>query len=264
VTRVGSVAGLWRYPVKSMIGEALESFEIGPSGVVGDRARAVVDADGRVGSAKHPKRWPGLFAMRAGYLEEPGTARAPAAVRLSLPGGLSVTSDDGALPSLLSEQFGRPVALLDAPPPGAHAVEELDDGGEERFALPPGTFFDEAVLHLVSRAALERLASEHREGDFAPERFRPNILVETETTGFPEDGWIGGRLTIGDEVTIAVSGRCRRCVMVSLEQEDRPRDPRILRTAAQLHDADVGVYARIIRGGCVRRGDTVRLLEETR
>jgi hypothetical protein len=86
-----------------MIGDALASVEIGPGGLVGDRARAVVDADGRGGSAKYPKRWPGLFAKRAEYPEEPSTARTPPAVRLTLPGSLSVTSDDGALPRVLSD-----------------------------------------------------------------------------------------------------------------------------------------------------------------
>jgi uncharacterized protein YcbX len=262
VTRVGAVAGLWRYPVKSMIGEALSSAEIGPGGVTGDRGRALVDTDGRVASAKHSKRWPGLFDTRASYIAEPGANGALPAVRLDLPGGVSAASDDDALAALLAERFGRPVALLDTPPAGARAVEEAEDGVEDSFALPPGTFFDDAVLHLVSSAALARLGEAHPEGHFAPERFRPNVLVATIADGFPEDGWIGRQLAIGDDVRLAVTGACRRCVMVSLEQEDRPRDPRVLRTAAQVHDADVGAYATVVRGGRVRVGDPVDLLEE--
>ena len=261
--RVGTVEGLWRYPVKSMIGEAIESTDIGVGGVAGDRARALVDADGRVGSAKHSKRWPGLFTTRAAYLEEPGSSASVPPVRLTLPGGATLASDDDSLASALSEHFGRPVALLDSPPAGARAVEELDDGVEESFALPPGTFFDDAVLHLLSVAALARLHEAHPSGRFVSERFRPNVLVSTgDGPGFPEDGWIGHGVRLGRDVEIAVTGRCRRCVMVSLEQEDRPRDPRILRTAAQLHDADVGVYAHVVRDGQVRLGDPVHLCEE--
>jgi uncharacterized protein len=261
VTRVGEVAGLWRYPVKSMIGEPIETAAVGTGGVAGDRARAVVDAEGRIGSAKHSKRWPGLFAMRAAYIEEPGPSVAAPPVRITLPGGASLASGDPALGATLSECFGRTVALIDTPPAGAHAVEERDDGGEESFALPPGTFFDDAVLHLLSVAALERLGEAHPDGRFAPERFRPNVLIATgDGPGFPEDGWVGRRLRLGDELEIAVTGRCRRCVMVSLEQQDRPRDPGILRTAAQLHGADVGVYARVVRAGSVRLGEPVELL----
>jgi uncharacterized protein YcbX len=259
--RLGDVAGLWRYPVKSMIGEPIETAAIGPGGVAGDRARAVVDAEGCVGSAKHSKRWPGLYAMRAAYLEEPEPSAPPPPVGITLPGGARLGSDDAALDATLSDCFGRTVALLDTPPPGARAVEERDDGGEESFALPPGTFFDDAALHLLSVAALDRLGEAHPSGRFAPERFRPNVLIATDDRpGFPEDGWIGRCLQLGDELEIVVTGRCRRCVMVSLEQEDRPRDPGILRTAAELHGADVGVYARVVRAGRVRLGDPADLL----
>ena len=262
MTSVGDVAGLWRYPVKSMIGEPIETAAIGAGGVAGDRAWAVVDAEGRVGSAKHSKRWPGLFAMRAAYLEEPGPSAQAPPVRITLPTGARIASDDPALAATLSDCFGRTVALLDTPPPGARAVEERDDGDEESFALPPGTFFDDAVLHLLSVDALERLDEAYPDGLFAPERFRPNVLIATggDSPGFPEDTWIGRRLRLGDELEVVVTKRCRRCVMVSLEQEDRPRDPGILRTAAQLHGADVGVYARVLRAGSVRLGEPAELL----
>lgn len=262
MTRVGVVTGLWRYPVKSMIGEALEAARIGPGGVAGDRGRAVVDDEGRVASAKHSKRWPGLFTTRAEYVAEPGLDGEPLPpVRLTLPDGTTVMADDAA--PALSERFGRPARLLDIPPAGARADEELDDGGEDSFELPPGTFFDAAVLHLLSTASLDRLGEAHPGGRFAPERFRPNVLITPDDAGgFPEDRWTGGRMRLGDEVEIAVTGPCGRCVMVSLEQEDRPRDPLILRTAAQVHGADVGVYAHIVRGGTLRRGDPVHLIEE--
>jgi uncharacterized protein YcbX len=50
---VGSVAELWRFPVKSMRGERLPEAEVTERGVLGDRAYALVDTDtGRVVSAK--------------------------------------------------------------------------------------------------------------------------------------------------------------------------------------------------------------------
>lgn len=62
---IGSVAALWRYPVKSMQGEELDAAEISARGVLGDRAYAIVDrATGFVASAKHPRKWSTLFAYR--------------------------------------------------------------------------------------------------------------------------------------------------------------------------------------------------------
>ncbi|MDQ3665230.1 MAG: MOSC N-terminal beta barrel domain-containing protein [Acidobacteriota bacterium] len=65
-----SVAALWRYPVKSMMGEELNSATVGKRGILGDRAFALIDDEsGQVVSAKNPKRWPDLFCFRAAYVE---------------------------------------------------------------------------------------------------------------------------------------------------------------------------------------------------
>jgi uncharacterized protein len=42
-TVLGSVVTLWRYPVKSMLGEELNASEVSPRGLLGDRAYALVD-----------------------------------------------------------------------------------------------------------------------------------------------------------------------------------------------------------------------------
>lgn len=265
MTEIGTVERLWRYPVKSMIGEELPAAAVGPRGLIGDRARAIIDADGRVASAKQSKRWPGLFATRAEYLREPTDTEPAPPVRLTLPDGATVATDDAALAELLERQFGRVVRLTSTPSGDTHSAEDLDDGTEEPFELHSGTFFDDAVLHLVTTASLARLAGAHPPGDFAPERFRPNVLIATPNGngGFAEDAWIGRRLRLGDEVEVHVTGPCRRCVMVTLEQEGRGRDPLILRAAAQTHDACVGVYATIARRGRVLRGAPTILLEES-
>jgi uncharacterized protein YcbX len=92
-------------------------------------------------------------------------------------------------------------------------------------------------------------------------RFRPNVVMEPvsgEKT-FIENSWLGHTLTIGDEVRLSVTGSCPRCVMTTLPQGDLPRDPGILRTAAQHNQVNVGVYAAVVRGGTIRRGDPIRL-----
>jgi MOSC domain-containing protein YiiM len=47
--------------------------------------------------------------------------------------------------------------------------------------------------------------------------------------------------------------------MTTLAQGDLPKDPGILRAAAQHNQVHVGVYASVLHGGEIRRGDSVRL-----
>ena len=63
----------------------------------------------------------------------------------------------------------------------------------------------------------------------------------------------------GDTVHLAITEPCPRCVMITLPQGDLPKDSGILRTAAQHNGVSVGVYASVINGGTIRRGDTVVL-----
>ncbi|MGB6577227.1 MAG: MOSC N-terminal beta barrel domain-containing protein, partial [Streptosporangiaceae bacterium] len=68
--RCGSVAGLWRYPVKSMMGEELNATEVTNYGLLGDRKFAVVDpVTGKVAGAKNPRKWGNFFEFRAAYAE---------------------------------------------------------------------------------------------------------------------------------------------------------------------------------------------------
>jgi uncharacterized protein len=128
------------------------------------------------------------------------------------------------------------------------------------FALPEGTFFDCATVHLMTTATLDRLRELYPQGRFEIRRFRPNIVVQPVPAGkgFVENAWIGRALVIGDRVRLNVTGPCPRCVMTTLPQADLPADPGILRTAAQHNRANVGVYAAVLRGGTIRRGDPVR------
>src|ERR687884_1792810 len=92
-TGEGSVVALWRYPVKSMMGEELNATAVTDRGLLGDRAFALVDAEtGKVASAKNPRRWPNLFDFRAAYAEPPGDGPLPP-VRITLPDGETLTTD---------------------------------------------------------------------------------------------------------------------------------------------------------------------------
>src|SRR5882762_6045221 len=100
---LGSVVSLWRYPVKSMMGEELNATEVTERGLLGDRAYALVDSsDGKAATAKNPRKWPGLFDFRASLLEPPVAAATVPPVRIALPDGTTVTSDQGDLNQILS------------------------------------------------------------------------------------------------------------------------------------------------------------------
>ena len=265
---VGSVVSLWRYPVKSMMGEELNATEVTERGVLGDRAYALVDSsDGKVASAKNPRKWPHLFDFRATFIQPPRAAVKLPPVRIALPDGTTVTSDQGDLHQILSEALKREVTLRAASAGPVNAEEYWPDmeGLEHRdtvtdFTLPEETFFDCATVHLLTMATLDRLRELYSQGRFEVRRFRPNIVVQLGLgeKSFAENAWVGHALTIG-RVRLNITSPCGRCVMTTLAQGELPRDPGILRTAAQHNQVNVGVYAAVERGGTIRRGDSVRI-----
>jgi uncharacterized protein YcbX len=279
---LGSVVALWRYPIKSMLGEELNAAQITDHGLLGDRAYALLDSsDGKVASAKNPRKWPQLFDFRATFVDAPHVGAQLPPVRITLPDGTLLNSTQNDLNQMLSGVLKREVTLEAAergqqevvestsPNPWAPKAEEYwpdMEGLDYRdtvtdFDLPEGTFFDCAVVHVLTTATLDRLRELYPQGRFEVRRFRPNVVVQT-TDGvkdFVENAWIGHTLAIGDEVRLSITGPCPRCVMTTLAQNDLPKDPGILRTAAQHNQVNVGVYASVVRGGTVRRGDAIRL-----
>jgi len=258
-----------------MMGEELNAAEVTKGGLLGDRAYALVDSsDGKVASAKNPRKWPRLFDFRAALTDAPRTGVKTPPVRIALPDGTIVNSDQTGLHQIFSKVLGREVTL-DAIAHDhqdivrAAAAEEYwpdIEGLEHRdtvtdFGLPEGTFFDSAVVHLLTTATLDRLRELYPQGRFEVRRFRPNIVVKTanDEKDFVENAWIGKILAIGDAVRLSITGPCARCVMTTLAQGDLPQDTGILRTAAHHNRANVGVYASVLQGCNVRRGDSVRL-----
>ena len=267
-TLLGSIVSLWRYPVKSMLGEELNAAEVTTAGLRGDRAYALVDSsDGKVVSAKNPRKWPHLFDCRAVLADIPAAAvgKSPP-VRITLPDGTIVKSEQPDLDQVFSKMLKREVKLSALPAARTTTAEEFwpdIEGLDHRdtvtdFGLPEGTFFDCALVHLLTTATLDRLRALYPQGRFEVRRFRPNFVVETGDKDFVENAWIGQVLALGDSVRLSVTGPCARCVMTTLPQADLPQDTGILRTAAQHNRANVGVYASVLQGGNVHRGDSVR------
>jgi MOSC domain-containing protein len=263
---LGALASVHRYPVKSMMGEALNAVEITPRGLFGDRAYALCDTEtGKVVSAKNPRKWPNMFNCHAAYTSPPAAGAMLPAVRVMLPdGGYAVSSSADFAPTL-SATLGRPVALLAAAPqnpqleeywPDREGMANADVVTDEN--MPEGTFFDLAILHVLTTSTLDRLRELNPRSRFEPRRFRPNLIIDTSgQEGFVENGWIDKVIAIGPEVRIRVTGACPRCVMTTLPQGDLPKDPQVLKTAAQNNDGHVGAYASVVQGGTIHVGDTL-------
>ncbi len=263
---IGSVTSLWRYPVKSMMGEELNAAEVTSCGLLGDRAYALVDAEtGKVASAKNPKKWPNLFSFRAAYIEPPRLGEDIPPVRITLPDGTMVRSEDPGIDKTLSGALGREVKLSRATAkPSLEEYWPNIDGLTHREtvtdeSLPEGAFFDAAVVHVLATSTIDLLREAYPEGRFEIRRFRPNVVLQLSSKqgDFIENGWVGGALAIGSEVRLNILGPCPRCVMTTLAQGDLPQDLGILKTAVKYNHADVGAYASVIKTGSIRRGDLV-------
>ena len=252
-----------------MMGEELNAADLTQRGLLGDRAYALVDrSTGKVVSAKNPRKWSKLFDFRAAFIEAPRSGQKIPPVRITLPNGTIATTEQGDLDQALSNVLGREVTLATTAPETPSLEEywpDLDGLAHRETvtdeSMPAGTFFDLAVVHVLTTASIDRLREFYPQGRFEVRRFRPDIVVEPDSgaKGFVENDWIGRTLALGDEVRLSITGPCPRCVMTTLPQGDLPRDSGILRTAAQHNQVNVGVYANVVRGGTIRRGDPVRL-----
>lgn len=266
-TGTGTIVAVWRYPVKSMMGEELIAADITARGMLGDRVYAVIDAtSGKVASAKHPKKWGRLFDCRAQWASEPLPDDASAPVRIMLPNGRTTSGGTAELDAQLSLLLGRDVHLTSTIPAGATLEQYWTDIPDQarqneitNEAMPEGTFFDGALIHLMTTATLDALQRAYPVGRFEIRRFRPNLVIapQTDATGFVENAWIGRTMMIGNELTLKITGPCGRCVMTTLPQGDLPEDPGILRTAVKHNHSAVGVYATVVRPGRVCRGDQI-------
>lgn len=265
----GKVVSVWRYPVKSMLGEELNSSYVTERGFMGDRAYAIIDEEtGKVASAKNPRKWGNIFDFRSIFIDLLEAGDSIPRVRITLPDGTQIFSDQDDIDDTLSKAFGRKVRLMKASlekPRYEEYWPDIDGLAQREIVtdenMPSQTFFDIAVIHLITTSTINNLRKLYPEGRFEVRRFRPNIVIESASgeNGFLENLWIDKIITIGKEVTLRVTGPCTRCVMTTLPQGDLPRDLGILQTIAKYNHVNVGVYASVLRGGTIRRGDPVVL-----
>ncbi len=268
-TDTGMVVSIWRYPVKSMLGEELNSSYVTERGLIGDRAYALIDQKtGKVASAKNPKKWGKLFDFRSVFIDPPQVVENIPSVRITFPDGTHIFSDQNNIDYTLSKVLDQDVRLMRASleRPSYEEYWPDIDGLAQREkvtdeTMPSQTFFDLAVIHLLTTSTINRLRELYPEGRFEVRRFRPNIVIESASgeKDFIENLWMGKKIMIGEDIVLRITGPCTRCVMTTLSQGDLPKDLGILRTIARYNKVNAGVYASVQRGGTIRRGDLVRL-----
>jgi len=287
---IGTLAALWRFPVKSMLGEPIDDAHVGERGIVGDRAYGLVEPDtGKVVSAKNVKAYPALLRCRATFVDAPRLGADAPPVRIDLPDGSSVASDAPDANAALSRFFGRDVELRRAAPADFtideyHLDLATDDLGPviaaplgsalwtklgARSPVPVGAFFDAFPLSVLTNATLAQLGALRPHTRFDARRFRMNVILDTAASGFAENAWVGRTLEIGDALRVRIVMPDPRCVITTLEQDGLPRDIEVLRTLTahnRLPFADntekpcAGVYGVVVAPGSVAAGDAVRFV----
>ncbi len=197
---LGTVSGLFRYPVKSLRGEALKAADVFTTGIVGDRLWAFRDVErNEITSAK---RSPLLLQIAATLMEDGLEPRA----RISLPTGETMLTDAPDCGAMVSKYAGRQLSIFGLRPATdtahyaraniapekyeAYVREVLGLLADEPFPdfskLPreammnvtlPGTYFDVSAIHIVLASELRQLQNTLPDAAVDAMRFRPNIVL---------------------------------------------------------------------------------------
>lgn len=247
----GTIAACWRYPVKSLQGIAVDSFEVGPNGPIGDRAWGIVDATGtHVFSAKRTKA-----LLEASCTDE----------TLTLPDGRTFTlaSGDAEVDRALSDWLGQPVRLVQPTEVGPVTYEmtfDPPDDDTEYFEIPTptGTFVDLAHLHVLTTATLGAAAEARPDLDWDVRRFRPSLVLDVDGPLFVEQNWIGREISVGD-LRFRIDQPTVRCAMpLRAQPGGLERQPGLFRAMSELNEDfpnHLGVYATVLAPGRITVGD---------
>jgi uncharacterized protein YcbX len=262
VTIVGTVESLWRYPIKSMAGEAIERAFLGFAGMYGDRIYGFVNSAAPAGTpfftarnrhdmllyrpqfrdhviaAKPPNQTeaeelgPGLTPL---YPSAPELA-----VDVQTPAGETLAVDDPALVGQLARRVSNDALSL---------------------VRSDRAMTDCRPVSLISLQTIQQLGEEISIG-LDKRRFRANVYVQLTTGGaFAEDFFVGRQLQIGSRVVVAATVRDERCKMITIDPDTAELTPAILRNVARSHGGHAGIYCAILTEGMVQVGDQITLLD---
>jgi len=248
------VTGLWRYPVKSLQGERLDTARVEEDGIQGDREWGI--RDNRTGRILTARRRPELLGASSSYDDG-----APAIV---LPDGRTVVGPGAHTDRALSEWLESPVSLVSATGTDAGRAEYFVDATDDtsqavEWTMPDGRYVDSAPVLVLTTASLRTADSLYAEGMWDPRRFRPNILLDVSGDGWVEDEWVGRPVQVGG-ATVMPTQPCIRCTMVTREQPGLDPDPDIFRTLARHHRGHFGVWSDVLTPGVLSLGDRSSLV----
>lgn len=243
---LGQVRQLWRYPVSSLAGEPMRELFFGPEGADGDRRYGLFDIGSGIVAApdRNPARWDQAPRIRTRLSGE-------GRLEVAVAGGEWLAAPAPRSDRALSDYLGFDVAVR----------PYLDDGPQPADGSTVAPRYRKAPVHLLTTASLARLKALHPQAAPDPRRFRPSILIEMPEVEdeFPESGWLGRRLAIGD-VELTVSEPCRRCGFTVIAQDGFDHDPGILRTLVKHNSHNIGVYCTVDRAGVVGLDQPLRFL----
>jgi uncharacterized protein YcbX len=245
------IVGIWRYPVKSLQGEALDEAVVEADGLEGDRRWGI--RDGRTGRILTARRRPELLHAAAAYRDGLPV--------ITLPDGRVAEGPGAATDRLVSEWLGGPVSLVtsvETAPGRAEYFEDATDDSSQaiEWTMPERRYVDAAALLVLTTASLRAAAALHPAGTWEPRRFRPNVLVDVEEDGWVEDAWVGRAVHSGSAVLAPAEG-CIRCTMVTREQPGIAANRDVFRTLARHHGARFGVWCDVTTPGWVTVGNDV-------
>lgn len=236
----GTVASLWRWPVKSMAGEEVGALRADGRGAGGDRSHAVVREHKGARRPLTAREAPRLLAWSAGYPEHPDAAldpeRPPHAL-VTAPDGSAYGWDDPRLHTALEADLGRPVELR-------RDLAGIQD-------LP-------RTLLVTVQATLEALGEELG-GPLDLRRFRPNVHLALDAPAWAELGWEGAELAFAGGVRLALLHPCERCAIPTRDPDTQAKWPGLLKHLAASHDQRFGINARVVAGGRIAAGEAVTL-----
>jgi uncharacterized protein YcbX len=235
--KIGEVAALFRYPVKSMSGEALEVADLGWHGLDGDRRLAFRRLDDRGG-------FPWLTAGKLPQLILFSPQRRGPAVEGNLP--THVRTPEGEEMTVFGEELAADVGRRHGAP-------------VQMMHLSRG-IFDDATISVITSATIGEIGRLAAQGSDV-RRFRPNILIASlRSEPFEEDEWVGGVLSFGEgnaAAAVGVTNRDERCSMVNLDPGSTRSDPEVLKAIVRVRDNKAGVYATVTRRGRLAVGQAV-------
>jgi hypothetical protein len=246
------VAELWRYPVKSLLGERLPTLDLVGDGVEGDRTWGIQDrSDGRILTARREPRL--LFAS--------SRVAAHGIPVITLPNGQEVAGPGSATDAALSAWLGKAVTLVAAAAIEAARAEYFADATDDmsraiEWTMPKGRFVDAFPVLIMTTTGLLSGASAHSAGTWDVRRFRPNVLIHLDGEGWPEDAWTDRQLSVGS-AQLVPRRRCIRCTMVNRAQPGLDRDVNIYKTLHRTHGGEAGMWTQVMRCGSISEGDLV-------